>query len=130
MNLSISFIFASLAVLYGVIALPALLKPAKFKQAFLEWLGNSNNLRQMSIVLMFMAFIFLGINWKISLSSNGIIAILGWIVLAKSIGLLWFPKLSEKMAKPFLNKTSLVFLLGLIVLVLSGACAYLAYINL
>jgi len=127
MSFSPQFIFTSLAVFYGIIALPAIVAPKKFKQMFADFTTNSRDLRLLSFFTLIFSFLLFSINWKISMSAEGLIALLAWITLAKSITNLYFPKFTSKIAGYFLKSTIAIIFVGFLALTFAVLFGYFAY---
>ncbi len=127
MYLSPQFIFTSLAVFYGIVALPAIVAPKKFKGMFTDFVSNSRDLRLLSFFILLFSFLLFSINWKITMTAEGLIALLAWITLAKSITNLYFPKFTSKIAKYFLKSTMSIVFIGVIALAFAVLFGYFAY---
>lgn len=127
MLFSPQLIFISLAVFYAIMGLPAIVAPQKFKRIFMDLINSTSNLRLLSMFTLLFAFLLFSVNWKISFSIPGLIAILAWIILAKSIMNLYFPKFTTKMARLVLKSTMTIASVGIICLILAGIFAYIGY---
>jgi len=123
-----SFIILSLAIIYLIIALPAILQPKKTKTVIENLMFEEKHYPLFSIMSFLFAFLVLSVNWNISISANGLIAIFGWSALLKGIMLLYFPNFMKKITKYFLKSTLFIRIMGVFLLIISGLLTYLSTI--
>lgn len=130
-GISLSHLAIALSALSFIMVLPALLEPKKFREAVEEFFGSSNALiRTASLFHLFVGFLIINSRWSIKLDSWknflwSLMAILGYLMLARGIVWLWFPNFVKNKARKFLQKESSVYAVAAVGLIFALGLGYL-----
>jgi len=107
-----SFLLFALAFIILVIGVPALFVPSKFMKVVGGMVKDTNLVRLFSLWQLLVAFFFLA---AYPLFTGGwlmLIALLGWIMLIKSVVGLWFPAWIMKKSQMFLQSKTMTMIVG------------------
>jgi uncharacterized protein YjeT (DUF2065 family) len=112
------FLLTAMIVYIGIVLLPALLHPRKFRKAIKPLLSDIKTLRLMGFISLLFGMIFLSVQWKFEGEWLMIIPILGWLGVIKGANLFWFPESMKKLSKQYFFKSdksvALMAIIGLV----------------
>lgn len=115
-----------LAFVILAVIVPAFIAPKKFRVAFEEYMNNTALVRVSALFILFLAFIILNTRWTVKLNSNrSIMAVIGYLTLAKGLFYLWFPGTVKKMAHKIFVNENLFFALMTVALIFALFIGYL-----
>lgn len=130
-GISLSHLAIALSVLSFTMVLPALLEPKKFREAVEEFFSSSNALiRTAAFFHLLVGFLIINSRWSITFDSWknflwSLMAILGYLMLARGIVWLWFPNFVKNKSRKFLQKENSVYIMAFVGLLFAFGLGYL-----
>jgi len=121
-------VLVALAIFLIIAYLPALAAPKRFRKEMKDFTSDTATVRMLGLFVMLIAFFFLSVQYKFEDGWMMLIAIFGWIALAKSILFLWNPEFVKRFARKsyFYSSNTGITALAIIAIVAAVAMIYLA----
>ncbi len=115
----------------GIIILPGILNPKKYRKALKSITSNEDLVRITGLYILLFSFIFLSVHWRIDQTKMTLISVFGWLGTLKGITFIWYPKSIKKITKTFYGtdkKVSIILLFAFIALIALGYITHRYYL--
>lgn len=118
----------AISVTTFLFVLPALFDPQKFREAMIEFFSASNALiRTAGVFHLLFAFLILNSRYTLQYHVRSLVPLVGYLVLGRGIIWLWFPGFVKRIARRFLEKDWMLYLMALVGILFALGFGYLGF---